>query len=400
MVKAASGVEVAMDSASRLLALLVLSSVAFAGCLGSPSKAPSSAAGESTSSQATNSTVNATIDDGSKAMSPDVGHMPHVHDYWKGKERVTLMDADVTVDPQTALFWTFVRGPSGTLGLGGTRFTLPEGATVYEGSGKMEITVSWSDPTITGMGLAMKTPGEPDFGKPAEIKASSPLSIDLTPEMTDMPHAKTTRWHFLATPSQPGQSIVGKFHVKIDVIRLKDIMVFPGHPELFKGANTLEIFNGQGVSSQENIAVRIVDRMTAKTDDDGVAAKTVVPMETRSMTANLTLKGTLPPGSAVRLGVKSADHESYAFIESVAKDEAKMLYQFSWLVEMTQTDSPYEEASAWKFDARVGNSQGGLPKDASGAGDVSTEYSLVVIAYDSVVAGASPLKYPAPDSAP
>lgn len=379
----------------HLVLALALFSGVFAGCLGNSSdEAPPAAV--AADSGAANESANTSVDDGTMPMSDDLGHMPHLHDYWQNKERITLLDADVNVDAPTALFWTFVDAMSGTPGVGGAQIRLPDGQTVFEGTGKLEFTATWSDPTVTGMGMAYRTPAESRFGKAAEVKSAAPVTIDVTPEMTDMPHAKTSRWQFLIMPSQAGQAIVGKFHVKVDIIRVGDIALFPGHPALFDGAHTLEIFKGSGSSTQNMFATDIANFLTQQSTDDGVMAQQVVPMETRSMTGNVTVKAVTGSSGAVKvyLLVKPADRNGYSFLEPIAKDDEKQTYSFAWLVNMTSTDSPYATESDWKFDlfTTADDGVGGVPICQAGCASTKVDYDLEVVAYDNVVDGAKELQ--------
>lgn len=381
-----------MRSFPRLLVPLLVLSALVTGCLGG--NEPAANADAAPQDVATNATLdNVTVDDGKSEMPTDLGQQPHIHDYWKDRERVTLMDEEIDVDAPTALFWTFFDAMRGTPGVGGASIRLPEGATVYQGTGQLEFTASWTDATVTGMGMQYRSPADTQWSAQQEVKTGAPILIDVTPEMSDMPHAKTSRWQFQIMPAQAGQSIAGKFRVKIDVIRMGDITTFPGHPQLFNGEQTLTIFKGAGSSSQNNFAVNIVNLMTGAQTDDGVRAQTVVPMETRSMTANLTLKAASSDvGKAANayLLVKPADRNRYSFLQAQTIDDSKQLYQFAWLVDMAQTDSPYSTESDWKFDVYVTTDQGALGENGFLA-NVKVDYELEVVAYTEVVDGAEDL---------
>lgn len=376
-----------------MVALALFSGV-FAGCLGDKDEPAADANGPPAA--ATNESANLSVDDGSVPMSEDAGHMPHLHDYWKDMERVTVLDDDVNVDAPTALFWTFVDVSRGKPGVGGAQIRLPDGKIVFEGTGKLEFTATWTEATVTGMGMAFRSPADSQFGPSVEVKSATPIVIDVTPEMTDMPHAKTSRWQFLMMPSQPGQAIVGKFHVKVDIIRVGDIEMFPGHPALFAGAHTLEIFKGSGSSTQNMFATDIVNFATRQSTDDGVKAQQVVPMETRSMTGNVTIKSVSGANGAVQvyLLVKPADRNGYSFLEPIEKDDEKQTYSFAWLVNMTSTDSPYATESDWKFDVFTTADDGaaGLPICQAGCASTKVDYDLEVVAYDGVVDGSKELR--------
>lgn len=367
--------------------LCILLGAAFAGCLGgSDEPAPPQIATNETED------LSNITDDGTTEMSADLGHMPHLHDYWKGAERVTIMDDDVEVDQFTAIGFTFFDVFMGTPGVGGTFFQLPEGALVYEGTGKMEITASWSDPTVTGAGIRYRTPASESFAEVVPLTQGSPLALEITPEMTDMPHDKESRWTFLLVPAQAGQAIVGKVHFKMDIIRVRDIEMFPGHPELFAGEHTLTLFDGVAESSSQNFASMIVGFATQNQKESGVRSSKVVPMETMTMTANVTITsatsnvGTV---SDVDFLYKPAGSFRSMRAQVLSSDPEAGVYQFAWPVEMQQTDSPYAKTSQWSFDLLIhSETADGLPQ--RGLADTQVDYNLQVVAYDTLLEGVDP----------
>ncbi|HUR68859.1 MAG TPA: hypothetical protein VM370_06395 [Candidatus Thermoplasmatota archaeon] len=375
----------------QLLSLPVaclLLATAFAGCMGGADEpaAPVEVAANQTD------VSNATVDDGTSEMNTSVGAMPHLHDYWKGAERMTIMDDDVEVDQFSAIGFTFFDIFMGTPGVGGQFFTLPEGSLVFEGTGKMEITASWSDPTVTGVGIRYKTPGSSDFSDTLPLTQAAPVSLDITPEMTDMPHDKESRWNFLLVPGATGQSVVGKVHFKMDIIRMRDITLFPGHPQLFLGEHTLTLFDGVAKSTQKNFATTIVGFATQNREDSSIRSGKVVPMETRTMTANVTItSATANVGtvSSVDFLYKPAGSFGSKMAQVISHDEAAGVYQFAWPVEMQQADSPYAKESQWTFDLLIhSEAADGLPE--RGIADSQVDYTVQIVAYDSLLEGVDP----------
>lgn len=371
-----------------LAILVVLAS--FSGCLGNDDPAPADDA------LATNESElgNVTVDDGTTEMDIDVGHAPHIHDYWLGKERVTIMDDDVTVDQFRALQFTFVNTIFfGSPGVGGAFFQLPEGGIVYEGTGKMEILPTWTDPTITGASLRYRSPASESFSEPQTLTPGQPLVIEVTPEMTDMPHDKESRWIFILTPAGTGGAIVGKVHFLIDIVRMRDIEMFPGHPELFAGEHTLTLFEGAAKSSQQNWGTMIAGAITQNQQESGVRAAKVVPMETMSMTANVTItSATTNVGevSNVSFLYHRAGDFGYSRAQMLSGDPTTGIYQFGWPVEMSDTDSPYAKTSQWAFDMRVQTDPAGMGWETQGLADAQIDYELVVVAYDTLLDGIEP----------
>lgn len=373
--------------------VLMLLAGAFAGCLGDEEPSvPAAAPVEDNSTSLANVT-----DDGSGDVPAELGDMEHSHDYWTGRERITLMDEDVTVDTFDAFGFTFfnVIG-AGNPAVGGAWLELPDGKIVFEGTGKLEFTVTWSDPTITGMAVRYRSAASPDFSEPQALASGTALAVDVTPEMSDMPHEKTSRWSFLLTPAQAGQTMVGKFHVKVDIIKMRDIENFPPHPKLFGDGHTLTLFEGAAQSAQASAPMMIAGFLTGGSPEErGIGSEKVVPMETLSMTANVTITSAsagVGQVSNVSFLFKPADSNGFRRANMVSGDLATGAFQFAWPVEMQQTDSPYADTSQWAFDLWVSTDPTGQGNgQCGGCSDARVDYTLTVVAYDSLVEGADVL---------
>lgn len=376
-----------MRSFALPVALLFMAA-ALSGCLGGDDAPAAIPEGEEVANES------AAVDDGTTEMATDVGHMPHLHDYWQGRESVTVMDADVEVEPFTALAFTFFNARNGEPGVGGTFFTFPEGSLVYEGTGKMEITPTWTDATVSGAVLRYRSPGGSEFSAPQPLSQGQALVLDITPEMTDMPHDKESRWFFLLTAPQGG-ALVGKVHMRIDILRMRDIAEFPGHPELFGGAHTLTLFEGAATSSSQNVASMFLGFATDNMQESGVRSSKVVPMETLAMTANVTITSATANIGEVA-NVEFLYHAAGGFGWDVAQvlsaDPATGVYQFGWPVEMTMTDSPYADESQWTFDLLIETDPTGTGSfGGRGIADAQVDYTLIVVAYDSLLEGIEPM---------
>lgn len=381
------------------LSAALLLGAALAGCMGGDEPAPAPAPA------ATNMTVldtNTTVDDGTTEMPMDVGHMPHLHDYWQDKERITIMDEEIAIDPFTAIGFTFMDVFMGTPAVGGTFVQLPDGAIVYEGTGQLEFTATWSDPTMTGVGLRYKSPDSSDFAPTQALASSTPLVIEVTPDMTDMPHDKSSRWGFLLLPPGAGNAMVGNIQIKIDIIRVRDIMTFPGHPQLFNGEHTLALYSGPAKSTSQSFASRIAGFATQSSADSSVASQKVVPMETASMTANVTItSATASVGKVASVDFLYKPASSmfgYQRAQVLFADAEAGVYQFAWPVEMTDTDSPYAEESQWRFDLLIRGDPTGTGSQMQGLTDAQVDYTLDVVAYDSLLEGIEPVQDEGEDS--
>jgi hypothetical protein len=242
---------------------------------------------------------------------------------------------------------------------------------------------------VTGVTLRYRSASSTTWSEAKALTSGAPLSLDITPDMCDMPHDKTSRWAFQLVPAQ-GQVMEGSLHLRIDMVRLHDLSLWPGHAMLFGGAHTLTLFEGQATSSHQGAATAIADRVANQGQDQpqGVAATKVVPMETMAMTANVTITDATAQVGQVRnisFLYKPADSNGFRRANVTHADLAKGVFQFTWPVKMTQTDSPYAKTSQWRFDLQIATSDPtGVFGNCQGCSDAQVQYKLEVVAYDAV----------------
>lgn len=373
--------------------LLLLLSVVTAGCLGGTGS-------QGTSKDAVPATVPASSDanmtlpgaaDASES-NKTLGAMPHIHDYWKGRERVTVLDQDVSVDPQTAVFWAaFSTYLQHTPSAGGAFVQLPAGQLVFEGTGQLDITLTYTDPAMTGLHFAYRHAGTDEFSKWVETPSGKTASIPITADMTDMPHSKESRWIWLFETANPYGAAIGKFHIKMDIVKMRDVRLFPAHPDFWHGATSLELVRASGTAKSSQTSPRFVERIVNPLQPpDGIIGEgRVVPMETKELVVNVTLKSVNPSTLTVdhlHLYVHTADSFESQFREV---DNAKAIKttdgkSWSWRIPvlMNQTDNPYAEKSAWDYyaTAAYANPIPGAPPCEDGCYNAEMTYDIIVTA--------------------
>jgi hypothetical protein len=377
---------------ARLFPALLVLALLLAGCLGGSCDAPKaqSVTTAPTALPGENATLPPGAADASEA-NRTLGAMPHVHDYWQGRERVTVLDQDVTVDPQTAAFWTgfslfLEHNPS----VGGAFVQLPAGNLIYEGTGRLDLTVTYTDPTITGLHVQYRHAGTDEFSKYLDTPSGKTVPIPITSEMTDMPHSKTSRWLFLFETSSPAAVAVGKFHVKMDIVKMRDVALFPPHPDFWKGKTTLELLRASGAAKSSMTPDRLVERTLNPLEDPPglIGDGKPVPMETRTLVVNVTVKGTSPSTLAIDhldLQYHGADG-FHSFVRPAGKANAtssdKKQWEWDLPVAMNQTDNPYADKSAWDFRvvASYANPVPGGPPCSDGCYNAETDFDIVVTA--------------------
>jgi hypothetical protein len=149
------------------------------------------------------------------------------------------------------------------------------------------------------------------------------------------------------------------------------------------------------MSSTQNFASTFVGFATDNMQESGVRSSKVVPMETLSMTANVTITS-----ASASIGKVAKVDFLYHAAGGFGWDRAQVLfadaeagvYQFAWPVEMGMTDSPYAEQSQWAFDLLIQTDATGTGSTSlRGVTDAQVDYDLVVVAYDSLLEGIEPL---------
>lgn len=384
-------------SLAPLVALLVLGS-ALAGCLDRGAEVagddPAATTKQGAGGFAANESLANVTDDGSMEANETLGAVPHLHDYWDGKERVTLMDEDVAIDPFTGAFFTMfnvvvAKYPAA----GGTWVELPDGKIVYEGTGQLELTATWEDPAVTGLSTTFHSAADADFGDLVPLTSGTPLVVPVTPEMCDMPHAKTSRWEFVFLPPSGGAAM-GTFRLKIDIVKMRDIEKFPGHPDLFGDATEKLLLDADATSAQQGVAGQVLGIATASGGDGmfrpegGVAPTELVPMETMELRVDVTIaSATSQVGQAgnVWLLFKTADRSWFDYAGPVEGDVASGKLVYAIPVDMLNTDSPYATASQWLFDLRVSNELADGVDFCGACFDAQIDYHLTVTAFDHSV---------------
>jgi hypothetical protein len=335
--------------------LLVALALLAAGCASAP-KETAPPANATVSSPLVVSETNATM-----------GTMPHVHDYWKGRERVTVVDQDYESDATNAVFWLvfatfFTHEPMA----GGAFVDLPEGQTVYEGTGAMEITVAWTDPTVAGLRMTYHDAGTQTYRAWAQVENAKPLRIDVTPGMCDMPHAKASRWSFILGASGPPPLALGKFHVKIDIVKLRDLSLFPPHPDFWQGSPAIGILQKTGAKTEQgprSEASQFTDPIDPPAD--AVPGDKVVPMETQALLVNATVTGTSSPLPIDHLNLyyHAADQFVTEFHLATQPRHSADGKTWSWVVpvSMNATDNPYAKKSDWAYRVTATHQDAPLP---------------------------------------
>lgn len=374
----------------RPLVLTVLAALVLAGCA-QPGAEPGPAGANQTASSPTVDAASAPNDDGSsKTTTVDTGHMPHLHDYWQGKERVTLFDGDLEPDAENLTFATLIQvGFFHEAVVGGMQFFLPDGKIVYEGTGIVELTATWSDPRVTGIGFVYLSPDSRDLKSGGSLPNGKAFPLEIKPEQTDMPHAKSSRWWFGFGPDQSPGALAGPWHLKIDIVKVGDIMLFPAHPDFWQGAHEITLLDADHHGQVDSYVKRAAQPVTqgGEFTEDLVGFPKPVPMETLAVqfTVDITA-ATSTPGKVTGFGLFYHGAETQQLFRCPVKPLNGTLPQtLTWTVmsTMEMTDSPYGNESQWQFLVEPHVTLADGTDEMGGMTDVSYDYHVVAKALDA-----------------
>lgn len=361
----------------RRLGLALAALMLLAGCTGAVDE----------SSVAT--TENATLDDvpampddregqfaafnETKTLEEGVGGSMHDHDYWQGRDRVTLADTVTWFFP-----CCYTTKPAAVTPL----VDVPPGALVYEGAGQVVVTISEpvrrfcgaflylydaEGPVCTDRASAVPDPeGGPggihlwvrdgmaaeaeDMG---EIAWGTPFVIPIDdPRQTDMPHATNTLWDFQFRGDDPALGTL-RFQVKVEAVRhdARDIPEWPGHPDFYAEAPDRVVLVKPGAVTKENGPMVFVDPYGAPREFH--APEKLVSWGTRTVHvwANITNVKSDNPAlepSSWRLTFYNATGNLSVEQREEHDGAARDLH---WTIPVTDEgmDNPYAPGSRWGF---------------------------------------------------
>lgn len=376
------------------IVLLALVTLPLAGCLGGEEPTDIETSSNESLSLASDNALpgNVSAVNATKPADMTGGDAPHIHNYWGEKERITLFDDDLEL-------WTLDGGNFNDLFLkkqvavGGRWWSLPEGSTVYEGTGQIDLTVTWTDPTITGLSASYKPANTPwtleSFSEPVPLASGTPYTIEVTPEMTDMPHVAVSGWEFRFSAAGTPAVAQGMFHLKMEIVRMRDIMAFPGHPVTYVDTTSYVLADKDFDYKAPSFVSDIASFATGGARPEPLAPDAPVPMGTRALLVEIKVASgssaaPLAKQSGLDLNYRTAGG-NWDYIQPL--NSTGDTYVFAIPVEDGDIDSPYGTTSNWAFYPRL-RQQSGVPVpglrgfNCGGCFDQQIQGHIVVTAYE------------------
>lgn len=279
----------------------------------------------------------------------------HVHDYWDGRTQVTLVDetADIAL--------TSYGGDHGPIGW----FTPPDGTVVLQGTGRIEVTVSWEDAEQDAVGqtvgqgnaytrleLWVKRANEEEAFPVGPLEKGVPLAFNSTNEQADPPHYTLSLWEFRVVFWNDGADEVrfsGSITMKAEGFRTLPLVLFPPHLDRWNG--TTQIVLREFTSTAEETHLVLTYACTnGCLPWFGPDGDLVVPYDAREVQVTFTPSAQSTPVPVV-LDYHGADSRSHATVAGQALAGGTLL--FSIVLEPGQADSPYAFQSLWDFRVRL-----------------------------------------------
>lgn len=363
-----------------LLALVLLS----AGCLGASDPEPAEPGASDGGSEAAPSPA---ADGVAAPVASGTDARPHLHDYWSGRERVTLFEDTVTPGDQETLDATFYAlWINREASAGGMLWRIPDGAIVFEGTGELVVTATWSDPRTTSMGVSYRSGAGPDYSEAQALESAKPLTVPVSPDMTDMPHMTTSRWEFYFAPSSQPGALLGPFDLKVEIVKLRDVTLFPAHPDLFEGESEKVLLDADGRSAQVSYAKRVPNLvLEGAFGEHEMPLAELVPMETKLMRFEVELRkasASVGEVAEIRFFYRSPGSQGLQPAEFVSGSVEEGFLVWEMPVEMEMTDTPYGKESQWTVLVEAATSLTGMDPTCGGCVDTDIEYHVRATAYD------------------
>jgi len=344
-------------------ALLLVSGCLSVGSEGSDTSQAeaSSESGESlnvsTNGSSTNETQNATY------LKDSDYNETHVHDYWPGisNEKV-LMNHDVNVNPFSSAFRTTFASAfdEPRTSVGWAYFSLPNGSFVPVGTGNLTVEVDATGALENGQIRLHYTPANTaDWTEMEARDAEGEWAIDVSPEMTDPPHSKSTRWAFQLEATGNGGFMEGDVNVTITAEKTRELKQWPSHPDFWNSGEKTQLHLANVNETFDKQEVAFVDQATGDDDKNITLPEgTIVPPETETLLLDFWYEreagATDDANSEVDLRVKFGSSSSYySWVEDHIVEEKPGYKAYAIPVDGSNWDSPYASESNWKFRVNV-----------------------------------------------
>lgn len=317
---------------SPALALALLAALVVAGCASDPPAQPPAPASVA---------VITSLDDTASLTNESLQMQAHQHDYWGGKESLVVMDAK---EAGETFFVSSQRD---------FEMRPDAGSVVPQGTAFVDVTVSWVDGTQKRYAepeLWVRTAADHEPQLIGAVQPGATLRVPTTLANADLPHQSVSAWRFIWRIHAAEGGLTwwdGEYAIKAVAVRGLDIPVYPPHPDLWSGKETLDLL----ATGQELVGAWDGDPATGGNcyfqcppihrPENG----SIVPYD--AALVELVLEE--GDASVTHVGVQyhAADTREWTRLTPARTEGAKRFYSIP--IELGMGDSPYAAQSVWEF---------------------------------------------------
>jgi hypothetical protein len=404
-------------AARSVAVVLTLLSLAWAGCIGGGDDVkPSDVKANTTVENATcfdSCSKVVAFQETNKTMGTGLDSVNHHHDYWAGRNRVTIFETPAMMTPQQ-----FASADTVNYKAEAT-FHPPQNTFVYEATEAVEFTIAnpqrhacEGEFTLGGFFIchdnlnnqsssAPALPPAPDpTGGPAGLKLrykhastiewidagpltwGQALKIKITdPRQTDMPHATSSAWEFqVLSPNQYDSTL--EFTAKADILRgPADIPLWPGHPDFYATSDSRKILETDAIACDTNTC-----KLPGYEKAGPTTAQRLVSYGTKTLYVWINISEVFDPNPALApdnwflFHVNSTGRTNVTNVFDKTNHSAATL-KHAWVLPVDDNgmDSPYADGSRWTFQLGGAFFKAGL-SCYGGCADWGAKYHITVIA--------------------
>ncbi len=312
---------------TRALAALLLA-LLLAGCSSAPAPTPAPDEGPSV------------ITDPTQGLNQTGAH---IHDYWKGGDRLTIVGPDAPADEQGL-------GPGLASGRDvEVRAFLPSsGHVVPQGTAAVEVTFSWTEDALdsyTAPALYLKTAGTNASERIGNVSNGQALVVEAGEPDADLPHQLLSAWRFelrMSSPDPQPLRFKGTVSLVAVAVRGLPLPVFPPHPDPWNGASELHLLDAVGQLSY------LADPGDGGCDGFSCpqvhrpASGAIVPGTAAHVAVDLVYTGQVP----LQVWYHSATSRDFASAEPTTSEPGHATFEIPI---GDGPDGPYAKQSQWEF---------------------------------------------------
>jgi hypothetical protein len=268
----------------------------------------------------------------------------HVHDYWGGQDRLTVVNATHPGGGEQGTGPGFASGTDIVV----RSFQPGAGHVVPQGTAAVEVTFAWTDAQLDSYRdpvLWMKTAGQNATEKVGPVANGKPLRVEEGAPAADLPHQSLSAWVFelrMSSPDPMPLRFKGAVALRVDAIRGLPLPVYPPHPDAWKGATALPLLNGSGqLSYLEDVGDAGCDGASCPQVFRPGSGR-IVPFDATLVHVEVTYGGP----RAVELWYHSGLERAFQRAEPAQRDPGHDVYE---LEVAGGGDGPYATQSQWEF---------------------------------------------------